>query len=112
VIDGVEVYRHEFLTSIVDKGEWSLSRPSCFTSRGRSPGTHWIRGWVGARGGLDALDRIFSVSASKFQFPTTSSTVTVLTEMFWTAALSYKKLSWWHVHTCTVAVLRIAIQAH
>jgi len=28
---------HTFLTSAVDGGEWSASRPSCFTSKGKSP---------------------------------------------------------------------------
>jgi hypothetical protein len=43
------------LTSAVDGGEGSASRPSRFTPRGRSPGTHWIGGWVGPRAVLDAL---------------------------------------------------------
>jgi hypothetical protein len=38
------------LTSAVDGGEWSASRPFRFT-----PGTHWIGGWVGPRSGLDAM---------------------------------------------------------
>jgi len=29
--------------------------PGGFTPRGRAPGTHWIRGWVGPRAGLDAV---------------------------------------------------------
>jgi hypothetical protein len=32
------------LTSALDGGEWSASRPGCFTTRERAPGTHWIRG--------------------------------------------------------------------
>jgi hypothetical protein len=35
------------LTSALDGGEWSASRPGRFTPRERAPGTHWIRGWVG-----------------------------------------------------------------
>jgi hypothetical protein len=31
------------------------SRPSHFTSQGKSPGTHWIGGWVGPRTVLDAV---------------------------------------------------------
>jgi hypothetical protein len=34
------------LTSAVDGGEWSASRPGRFTPRERAPGTHWIGGWV------------------------------------------------------------------
>jgi hypothetical protein len=33
--------------------EWSASSPGRFTPRERAPGTHWIRGWVGPRTGLD-----------------------------------------------------------
>jgi hypothetical protein len=37
-----------FLTSALDGGEWSVSRPG-----ERTPGTHWKGGWVGPRAGLD-----------------------------------------------------------
>jgi hypothetical protein len=43
------------LTSALDGGEWSASRPGRFTSRERAPGTHWIGGWVGPRSVLDAV---------------------------------------------------------
>jgi hypothetical protein len=43
------------LTSALDGGEWSASRPDRFTSRKRAPGTHWIGGWVGSRAVLDAV---------------------------------------------------------
>jgi hypothetical protein len=41
------------LTSALDGGEWSASRPGRFTPSERAPRTHWIGGWVGprARGG-------------------------------------------------------------
>jgi hypothetical protein len=52
---GVEIYLHAFLTSALDGGEWSASRPGRFTSRERAPGTHWIGGWVGLRAVLDAV---------------------------------------------------------
>jgi len=35
-----------FLTSALDGGEWSASRPDRFTPRERVPVTHWIGGWV------------------------------------------------------------------
>jgi hypothetical protein len=35
------------LTSVVDEGEWSASRPGRSIPRERAPGTHWIGGWVG-----------------------------------------------------------------
>jgi hypothetical protein len=43
------------VTSAVDGGELSASRPGHFTSRERAPGTHWIGGWVGFRAVLDAV---------------------------------------------------------
>jgi hypothetical protein len=45
------------LTSALDGGEWSVSRPCCFTPRERAPGTHWIGGWVSTRAVLDAVSK-------------------------------------------------------
>jgi len=53
---GMEVQLHAFLTSALDSGEWSASRAGYFTPAPvRSPGTHWIGGWVGLRTILDAV---------------------------------------------------------
>jgi hypothetical protein len=46
-------YTHS-LTSVLDGGEWSASRPGSFTSKERAPGIHWIGGRVGPRAVLDA----------------------------------------------------------
>jgi hypothetical protein len=43
------------LTSVLDGGEWSASRPDRFIPKERAPGTHWIGGWVGPRAILDAV---------------------------------------------------------
>jgi hypothetical protein len=43
------------LTSTLDGGEWSVSRPDRFTPKERAPGTNWIGGWVGHRAGMDAV---------------------------------------------------------
>jgi hypothetical protein len=43
------------LTSALDWGEWSASRPGLFTPRERALGTHWIGGWVGPIAVLDAV---------------------------------------------------------
>jgi hypothetical protein len=43
------------LTSALDGGEWSASRPGRFTPKERTPGTHWKGGWVGPRAVLDAV---------------------------------------------------------
>jgi hypothetical protein len=40
------------MTATLYGGEWSSSRPSRFT-----PVTHWIRGCVGPRTGLDAMQK-------------------------------------------------------
>jgi hypothetical protein len=42
------------LTSAIDGGERSASRPARFTPKERAPGTHWIGGWVGPRAVPDA----------------------------------------------------------
>jgi hypothetical protein len=44
-----------YLTSAIDGGEWSASRPGRFTPKERAPGTHWIGGWVGPRAVLDVV---------------------------------------------------------
>jgi hypothetical protein len=43
------------LTSTLNWGEWSASRPSHFTPRERATGTQWIAGWLGPRAGLEAV---------------------------------------------------------
>jgi hypothetical protein len=47
-------YTH-FLTSALDGGEWTASRPGRFTPRERVPSIHWIGGWVGPRAVLDTV---------------------------------------------------------
>jgi hypothetical protein len=49
------VWRHAFLISALEGGEWSASRPGRFTLGERVPGTHWIGGWVSPRAGIDAV---------------------------------------------------------
>jgi hypothetical protein len=51
----VEVQVHIFLTSALDEGEWSASRPVRLITDERAPGTHWIGGCVDPRAGLDDL---------------------------------------------------------
>jgi hypothetical protein len=48
----VEVQLHSFLTLAVDGGEWPASHFGHFAA-----GVHWIRGWVGARVGLDVSEK-------------------------------------------------------
>jgi hypothetical protein len=53
----MEVKLHAILTSALDGGEWSASRPGHFTPGERAQGTHWTGGWVDPRAGLDAVVR-------------------------------------------------------
>jgi hypothetical protein len=53
---GVDVEIHIFLSSALAGGEWSASRLCRFTPEERTPGTHWIGGWVDPRVGLDDVD--------------------------------------------------------
>jgi hypothetical protein len=46
-----------FLTSALDGGEWSASRPCRFPLWERVPGIHWIEGWVSPRAGPDAVEK-------------------------------------------------------
>jgi hypothetical protein len=45
------------LTSALDGGELSASRPGRLTSKDKAPGTHWIGGWVYTRAGLDTVSK-------------------------------------------------------
>jgi hypothetical protein len=46
-----------FLTSVLDGGEWSASRPGVFTPREIASGTHWMMGWVDPRAGGDTAGK-------------------------------------------------------
>jgi len=50
----VEVQLHAFLTSVLDGGEWLVSRPGRFTPWVKAPGSEWAGGWMGLTAGLDA----------------------------------------------------------
>jgi hypothetical protein len=55
----MDVQIHIFLTSALDRGEWSASRPGRVTPGERAPGTHWMGGWVDPRAGQDDVKRKF-----------------------------------------------------
>jgi hypothetical protein len=38
----IELYFHAFLTSALDRGEWSASCPDRFTSKEMAPSTNWM----------------------------------------------------------------------
>jgi hypothetical protein len=54
---GMDVYIHIFLTSALARGEWSASRTCRYTLGEKSPGTHWIGGWVDPRASLDDVEK-------------------------------------------------------
>jgi hypothetical protein len=49
----VNVEIHVFLTSALVGGEWLASRPRRFIPEEKVHGTHWIKGWVSPKAGLD-----------------------------------------------------------
>jgi hypothetical protein len=53
--EGVEVEIHTFVTSEVERGEWSPSCLGCCTPRERSPKR--IGHWLGLRAGLDSVEK-------------------------------------------------------
>jgi hypothetical protein len=59
------------LTSALDGGEWSASRPGRFTSKERALSTRWIGGWVGPTAVLDAMVKRKIPSPSRESNPTT-----------------------------------------
>jgi hypothetical protein len=69
---GVHVQIHVLLTSALVGGEWSASRPGCFTPWGRDPGTHWKGGWVGPRTSLDAVEKILDPTGTRTPTPLSS----------------------------------------
>jgi hypothetical protein len=56
-----------FLTSSLEGGEWSVSRPGRFTPDENSTGTHWLGEWVGPRAGLDAVEKIKILPLPEFE---------------------------------------------
>jgi hypothetical protein len=60
---------YSFLTSALDGGEWSASRPGSVFPRERAVGTHCTGGWVGLRAGLDTEDRGKSFASSGDRTP-------------------------------------------
>jgi hypothetical protein len=65
---------HSF-TWALDGGEWSASRPHCFTPRERTPGIHWIGVWVGPRTGLVVVWK-------KKKFPSPAENRTLINRSF------------------------------
>jgi hypothetical protein len=72
---------YSFLTSALDGGEWSASRPGRTLPREKIPGTLWIGGWAGLRAGLDTEEKSFRLCwGSNLGRPVCSQN-TILTEL-------------------------------
>jgi hypothetical protein len=73
--EGLNVYIHIFLTSVLVGGEWSALRPGRFTTGERTPVTHWIGGWVGPRACLDDVEKkkILESTGNRTPIPLSSS---------------------------------------
>jgi hypothetical protein len=52
-----------FLTSALAGGEWSASRPGPLY-----PGTHWIRGWVDPRAGMNDVQKRKFLTLPELEF--------------------------------------------
>jgi hypothetical protein len=66
----VELQFHSFLSSALDRREWSASRPNRFRPKEGAIGAHWIGGWVGPRTNLDAVGEM-KPSFAAWSVPTT-----------------------------------------
>jgi hypothetical protein len=63
-----------FLTSALDGGEWSTSRPGRFTPSERNPSTNWMGACVGPSAGLETVEKEKNLSTAvnrKFSFQPT-----------------------------------------
>jgi hypothetical protein len=64
------------LTSALDGGEWSASRPGRFTPRERAPIIHWIGGWAGSRTDTLLYIILLSIYAPQAKFKYLETTLT------------------------------------
>jgi hypothetical protein len=55
--DGVDLLILVLFPLALVEDKWSLSRPDRFNPGERSPGTHWIEGWVDPRNGPDIMKK-------------------------------------------------------
>jgi hypothetical protein len=53
---GLDVQIIVLMTLALVGGGWSASRSSRFIPDRRTPGTHWIGGWVSPKDGLDSME--------------------------------------------------------
>jgi hypothetical protein len=65
----VDVQSHIFFTSALAGGEWSASGTGRFAPRKTATGTHWIKGWVGPRAGLDDVEKTADLTGTRTPTP-------------------------------------------
>jgi hypothetical protein len=75
------------LTSALGGDERSDSRPSRFTPREGTPGTHWIGDWVGPRACLDVVVKRKIPSPCRDSNPRSSSPLPSATPMSYPGSL-------------------------
>jgi hypothetical protein len=83
-----------FLTSALDGGKWSASRPCSFTPEETVPGTHCIGGWMGPRSDLDAVEKrknLFPLLGIE-PWPSSPQHVAIPTELY--QFLEYRYYLW------------------
>jgi hypothetical protein len=68
-----------YLTSALDRDEWSASRLARFT-QGKDTGTHCMGGWVGSRAGLNDRNSIPGRGRDFFLFATASRQAVMSTQ--------------------------------
>jgi len=56
-VGGMAVLLHPFLTSALIWGEWLAFILGHFFPGDRTPGTHWVGGWMGCTAGLGILEK-------------------------------------------------------
>jgi hypothetical protein len=66
---GVDVQRHAFLTSTLERGECQLHDPTALPRRK----SHWTGGWVGPRASVDAVEKRKIPSTTGNQTPRSQS---------------------------------------
>jgi len=63
IYGGMKIKLHTFLTSVLERGEWTASCSGCFTPREGAPSTHCIGGWLGTWASLYVTKRKISACA-------------------------------------------------
>jgi hypothetical protein len=91
---GMEIQLHAFLTSVLDRGEWT-----------KSPDTHCIGGWVDPRIGLDSAENKSLLASAGYQTQILRSSNSQFRENL---TRELRTILWYKGHFCN-RVLRFAL---